>query len=135
MESVVFVPGSLVKVCVQLQSIRLSFGSWFVIVLACSSLCRQSIGVGMAYSYDLLLQQLGARIKELRKARGWTLRDMVVQHGFHLSHWQGFESGTRGISIPSLLRISEVLDVSPSQLLEGLGKTEGKKIRQHPNEL
>jgi transcriptional regulator with XRE-family HTH domain len=83
--------------------------------------------VSLSYSYDLLLEQLGARIKQLRKAHGWTLRDMVVQHGFHLSHWQAFESGNRGISLPSLLRIAEVLGVTPSQLLKGLGEAKGWK--------
>jgi transcriptional regulator with XRE-family HTH domain len=73
------------------------------------------------YSYELLLEQLGTRIKRLRKDHGWTLRDMVVQHGFHLSHWQAFEKGNRGMSLPSLLRVASVLDVSPSKLLEGLG--------------
>ena len=75
----------------------------------------------MEYSYELLLEQLGARIKQLRKDRGWTLRDMVVQHNFHLTHWQAFEKGNRGMSLPSLLRVASVFGLSPSQLLEGLG--------------
>jgi len=74
------------------------------------------------YSYELLLVELGARIKQLRKDRGWTLRDMVVQHDFHLTHWQSFENGKRGLSLPSLLRIAGVLDVPPSKLIEGLGE-------------
>ncbi len=84
----------------------------------------------MKYSYELLLQELGARIKQLRKERGWTQRDMVVQHGFHLSHWQAYESGRQGMSLQSLLRIAEVLGVSHSELLEGLGE-----VRQKPNRL
>jgi transcriptional regulator with XRE-family HTH domain len=76
----------------------------------------------MEYSYELLLEQLGARLKELRKSRGWTLRDMVVKHGFHLTHWQAFEKGNRGMSLPSLLRVAAIFDKTPSQLLEGLGE-------------
>lgn len=76
----------------------------------------------MHYSYELLLEELGARIKKLRKERGFTLRDMVVKHGFHLTHWQAFERGKRGLSLPSLLRIAEVLDVTLSELLDGLGE-------------
>ncbi len=82
----------------------------------------------MKYSYDLLLEQLGARIKQLRKERGWTLRDMVVQHGFHLSHWQAFERGNRGMSVPSLLRIAEVFDVTLCELLDGLGEVKAEKV-------
>lgn len=76
----------------------------------------------MRYSYELLQTQLGARLKELRKQKGWTLRDMIVRHGFHVTHWQHFERGSRGISLPSLLRIAEVFDVTPSELIEGLGE-------------
>jgi transcriptional regulator with XRE-family HTH domain len=76
----------------------------------------------LRYSYELLQAQLGARLRELRKQKGWTLRDMVVQHGFHVTHWQHFEHGSRGISLPSLLRIAEVFDVPPSELIEGLGE-------------
>lgn len=81
----------------------------------------------MAYSYEAFLGQLGARIKQLRKERGWTLRDMVVQHGFHLSHWQAFEKGNRGMSLPSLLRIADVYKIPVSELLSGLGEEEEKQ--------
>jgi transcriptional regulator with XRE-family HTH domain len=50
------------------------------------------------------------------------MRDMVVQHGFHLTHWQAFERGNRGISLPSLLRIAEVLGITVCELLKGLGE-------------
>lgn len=76
----------------------------------------------MIYSYEVFLRQLGARIKQLRKERGWTLRDMVVLHGFHLSHWQAFEKGNRGISLPSLLKIAEVYSLTVSELLNGIGE-------------
>lgn len=81
----------------------------------------------MTYSYEAFLGQLGARIKHLRKERGWTLRDMVVQHGFHLSHWQAFEKGNRGISLPSLLRIAEVYNLTVSELLDGIGEVKEKQ--------
>lgn len=45
---------------------------------------------------------------------------MIVTHGFHLAHWQGFEKG-KGISVPSLLRLCEVFDISVEQLVAGLG--------------
>lgn len=81
----------------------------------------------MTYSYEVFLEQLGARIKQMRKERGWTLRDMVVQHGFHLSHWQAFEKGNRGMSLPSLLRIAEVYSITLSDLLDGLGEVSEKR--------
>lgn len=70
--------------------------------------------------YALFLKALGARIRGLRKEHGWSWRDMVVLHDFHISKWQGYESGRYGISLPSLLRISKLFGMTVSELLEGL---------------
>ncbi len=67
--------------------------------------------------YTLFVKALGAQIRALRKERSWTLRDMVVQHGFHLSAWQGYEAGRFGMSLPSLLRVAKALGLRPSALL------------------
>ena len=74
------------------------------------------------YSYEKFLKDFSVRIKQLRKERGWTLRDMVVRHDFHLTHWQAFESGKRGFSLPSLLRIAEVFDLRLCDLLADAGE-------------
>ena len=63
---------------------------------------------------------LGLRLRAMRKERGWTLRDMVVLHRFHLSAWGGFESGRIGMSLRSLLRVAVALGVHPAELLAGL---------------
>ena len=80
------------------------------------------IGDSVEYSYELLLEQLGARLKALRKERGWTLRDMVVTHEFHLTHWQAFEKGNRGMSLPSLLRVAAIFDLTPRSEERRVGK-------------
>lgn len=36
---------------------------------------------------------------------------------FHLSAWQGYEAGRLGLSLPTLLRISTALGITPSELL------------------
>ena len=74
----------------------------------------------MPYSYEKFLKELGARLRQLRIDRKWTLRAMIVQHGFHLAQWQGFEKG-KGISVPSLLRMCDVFDVTLTDLIDGLG--------------
>ena len=71
-------------------------------------------------AYIAFLKALGARIRMLRKQRGWSWRDMVVIHEFHLSKWQSYESGRYGVSMPSLLRISRLFGMSVSDLLKGL---------------
>ena len=70
--------------------------------------------------YGRFLQILGARIRALRKERGWSYRDMVVSHGFHLSAWQSYESGKYGLSMISLLRVAKVFGMPASELIVGI---------------
>ena len=74
----------------------------------------------MHYSHDSFRKELGVKLKLMRKERGWSVRHMVVQHGFHLTQWQSFENG-RGMSIPTLLRICNVFEVRVETLVQGLG--------------
>ncbi|WP_432432307.1 helix-turn-helix domain-containing protein [Granulicella aggregans] len=73
----------------------------------------------MQHTYELFLKELGARLRQMRKERGWTYRSMVVDHSFHISHWQGFENG-KGISLRSLFRVCEVFQISLEELVRGL---------------
>ena len=59
----------------------------------------------------------------MRQDRGWSLRWMIIKHGFHLAQWQGFEKG-RGISVPTLMRLCEVFDLTLEELIGGLGRVE-----------
>ena len=77
----------------------------------------------MIYSYEKFLTELGHKLRQLRIDRGLTLRAMIIQHGFHLAQWQGFEKG-KGISVPSLLRLCEVFDLSLEDLIAGVGITD-----------
>ena len=73
----------------------------------------------MIYSYEVFMKELGARLRQMRRDRGWTLRTMVVEHGFHLTHWQKFEKGK--IALASLLRICQVFDVRVEELVANIG--------------
>lgn len=70
--------------------------------------------------YDQFLKTLGAHIRAMRKQRGWTLRNMVVNHGFHISAWQSYEAGRVGMSIPSLIRVAKALGTHPGDLLKAV---------------
>ena len=70
-------------------------------------------------NYKAFSAALGQRVKQLRKDRGWTLRDMVVTHGFHLNQVSRVESG-KGISVPTLLRLAETFQISLAALVAGL---------------
>jgi hypothetical protein len=74
----------------------------------------------LRYDYKSFATELGARIRQLRKASGLTLRALQFEHNYHLSQIQRIESGD-GISLPTLLRIAETYQVPVEQLIAGLG--------------
>lgn len=63
-------------------------------------------------------EALGRRIRELRLARQWTLRDMVLL-GYHVSQWQKFEKGCP-VTVDSLLRLSTVFGITLAELFGDL---------------
>jgi transcriptional regulator with XRE-family HTH domain len=71
--------------------------------------------------YEEFLKALGSRIKQLRKERGLSLRDMVLQHGYNDSQWRKYERGG-SINLQSLLKVAKVFEISLSKLLDGLGE-------------
>jgi transcriptional regulator with XRE-family HTH domain len=67
---------------------------------------------------EKFFKALGQRIKELRRKRGYSQEDMI-SFGFSARHWQQIEAG-RPITMTTLLRICETLEVSLVRLLRGL---------------
>ena len=60
--------------------------------------------------YKAFLAHTAKRIKQLRRQRGLTLRDMVVVHGYQDSNWRRMEREGVG-SVQSLLRIAKAFGV------------------------
>ena len=82
--------------------------------------------------YKDFLKALGARIKEMRKKKGWSLRDMVKLHDYHDSQWRKFESGG-SMNVQSMIRIAEVFEMPLSRLVDGLAefpKTSSVEIKR-----
>jgi transcriptional regulator with XRE-family HTH domain len=67
---------------------------------------------------EKFFKALGQRIKELRRRKGYSQEDMI-SFGFSARHWQQIEAG-RPITVTTLLRICETLEVSLVRLLRGL---------------
>jgi transcriptional regulator with XRE-family HTH domain len=63
---------------------------------------------------------LGHRVRALRTERKLSQEDMI-SHGFSLRHYQLIEAG-RPIAMTTLLRVCEAFDISPEQLIDGLGQ-------------
>lgn len=83
--------------------------------------------------YDEFLQLLAQRVKTLRLERELSLRDMVVDHGYHDSNYRRIEREGVG-RIQSLMRLCKAFGMSLSELLDGLGdynKADLKQIAEH----
>jgi len=61
-------------------------------------------------------------LKKLRKAYGWTLRELSERSGIAISTLGNFENGCTGISVPVLLKLAHLFQVSLDQLLFGSGE-------------
>ena len=61
---------------------------------------------------------LGTKVRELRKKHGYSQEDMI-SFGFSARHFQQIEAG-RPITVTTMLRLCEVLEISMYKLVKGL---------------
>lgn len=59
---------------------------------------------------------LGGRIRELRKARGWTLYEASDAMDIDLKHLQRLETGSLNVTLVTLVRMAEGLGVELDEL-------------------
>ena len=69
---------------------------------------------------DRFFRDLGTKVRELRKKRGFSQEDML-SYGFSTRHWQQVEAG-RPITVTTLIRICEVFELPMSKLVQGLDR-------------
>jgi transcriptional regulator with XRE-family HTH domain len=67
---------------------------------------------------DKFFRALGTKVRELRKKLGYSQEDMI-SFGFSARHFQQIEAG-RPITVTTMLRLCEVLEVSIQKLVKGL---------------
>jgi len=60
---------------------------------------------------------LGLAIRQLRRASGVSQEVLAASCGLHRTYIGGIERGERNVSFANLLRISDALDVRPSELM------------------
>jgi transcriptional regulator with XRE-family HTH domain len=68
---------------------------------------------------DLLLL-LGKRVHDLRVAKHWSQEEFAAVAGLHRTYIGQIERGEKNLSFANLVKISTVLDVTPSDLLSAL---------------
>jgi len=67
-----------------------------------------------------ICKRLGARIRSLRKKKGWRLLDLAQHSGIKEVHLSYLERGTREVGFNALVAIAKGLDVSLSDLLKDI---------------
>jgi XRE family aerobic/anaerobic benzoate catabolism transcriptional regulator len=64
-----------------------------------------------------ILEDLGARVREARTDRGWTIRELAERSGVSLRFLVQLESGRGNISVRRLADLAQALRLSPADLL------------------
>ena len=64
-----------------------------------------------------VLERLGTRARDLRAARGWTLRDLAERSGVSVRFLVALEAGRGNISVKRLADLAEALGTTASDLL------------------
>jgi len=69
-----------------------------------------------------LLRKFGNRVRQLRKAKGWSQEQLAEESGLHTNYIGGIERGERNLSLINLDRLAKAFGISVSELLKGLGE-------------
>jgi transcriptional regulator with XRE-family HTH domain len=60
---------------------------------------------------------VGARVRELREAKGWSQEELGFQAGLHRNYVGGIERGERNVAIVNIGKLAKALGVRPRDLL------------------
>ena len=63
-------------------------------------------------------RRLGARVKALREAKGWSQEEYAERSGLHRTYVSGIERGIRNPTVTVLERLARGLEITLAQLLE-----------------
>lgn len=67
---------------------------------------------------ERVLDDVGRRVGEIRRGRGWTQQDLADALGVTLRHVQAVEGGEQNLSLKALVRVANGLGVPLAALLE-----------------
>ncbi len=72
-------------------------------------------------------KELGARVRELRKGRGWTQEELAEAAGRHWTYIGGIERGERNVTVQVAQDIAHALGVNLEELFRGVGRKTKKR--------
>lgn len=76
------------------------------------------------YEHWLPKQRLCERLVQIRKERGWTLKELADRSGVNYSVLSYAQIGSHGLTAGNLSRIARACDLFVSELLEGVDLSE-----------
>lgn len=65
-------------------------------------------------------RRLGANVRALRHARGWTQDDLADKSGLHRAHVGEIERGQTNVTLQTIKTLADTLKVSITALIDGL---------------
>jgi len=71
--------------------------------------------------YQAQLRKFGEQVKLIRKSKGLSQESLAELCGLHRTYVGGIERGERNVALINILRIAKALEISPSELLNGIG--------------
>lgn len=74
---------------------------------------------GMGRTVDIL-ERFGQRVRDLRKARGFSQEAFAAECGLDRTYMGGIERGERNVALRNTERIARTLGISLSELMRGL---------------
>ncbi len=72
--------------------------------------------------------KIGMRIRQVRKAKGWSQNELAKQCGISMSFLGHIERGSRVMSMETFVRICKVLDAGADELLWGEASPSGAAL-------
>ncbi|MEX2374692.1 MAG: helix-turn-helix transcriptional regulator [Dehalococcoidia bacterium] len=66
---------------------------------------------------NAILSELGARVREHRRAQGWSQEQFAEQAGVHRTYIGAIERGQQNVTVVTLIAIAQALSVDPGELI------------------
>ena len=80
-----------------------------------------------AVTQEDLRRRLAANVRAARNAAGLTLKVASERVEMHWRHWQKVEAAEVNVTLQTLVRLGEVLDIDPANLIREVSPGAGKK--------
>lgn len=79
--------------------------------------------------FKCFLKALGSRIRALRKEKKMNMRDIMIATGYYDAQWRKYEAGG-SMNLMSLMKVAMALDVSLTELFDGLGQWPKRSVAE-----